>query len=111
MSGIFNGQKIQYDPDFNTILTSIRKPFYSAGKVLDWKEKIAGIGINNKIIIEVLKRRANLRVKIDSNGDTYFIAFDILYAVLNKLDEKANYRVKGNRLKVIPLNEFVKVKV
>jgi len=108
MSEIFNGQRIQYDASTNTILTSIRSPFYSAGQVLGWKEKIAGIGINNHIIAQIKMRRAHLRVKIDRTGDTYFITFENLDNVLDSLEDKANYMKKGIRLKVVPITSFIK---
>ena len=75
---ILDGQKVIFNPEAKILKTTIEKPFFSAGRILGWKGKTAGIGINKKIIEKVLRNNATLIVYVWDSDRDYFLRPDKL---------------------------------
>ena len=107
-SFVFDGQFVKYNHSTKTAFTSIREPYYAAGKVLGWPEKVPGIGLNLKIIDFIMKTKCHLVVRVESTGHNYWIYFDALKKFIDT--HYCSYKGKtGVEMKVISWKKFVRL--
>jgi len=102
---ILDGQKIAFNSEMKILKTTIREPFFTAGKRLGWIGRTAGLGINKKITEKLLRTNATLIIYVESSDRDYFLRCDRLKRFL--LHNHHDYRTpKGVTVDVIPWDLF-----
>jgi len=99
-----NGQRVRHNPESKILVTTIEKPFMSAGKKLGWRWKSPGIGLNLKVVQFLLTTKSTLILYIDSYNCNYFLKHDHLLDYLRNND--CDYKIRDTVLKVIPIDLF-----
>ena len=101
------GQEFKYNFDIHTVITTIKEPFWSAGKKLGWDKPAPGLGFNDGLMQYIIRRKANLIVHVE--GHKYFIPFNrlMLFIQNNNCDW---FLRDGMYLRVISWKEFIRCK-
>lgn len=92
------GQEIDYEPNTNTVRTTIRQPFWKASEMLGWSGKSAGIGINTKIIDFIKSKQADLIVTVEEPKGDWHISYLALSDFIKQ--NTTTYNVKGGKTKL-----------
>jgi len=101
---LLDGQKVKYNSERKIAVTTIEKPFMSAGKKLGWRWTSPGIGLNLKVVQFLLQSKFTLILYIEFYNCNYFLKFDQLFEYLR--DNECDYKIRETVLKVIPIELF-----
>jgi len=95
-----DGQKVVYNHESKIAKTTIKEPFYKAGKIFGWSDKSPGLGLNLKVIDFILKTKCTLIIHVESAGNDYWLKNDVLKAFLQQ--NNVDYKIRDTVLKIIP---------
>lgn len=103
---LLDGQKLNYNSESKIAVTTIDKPFMSAGKPqnLNWRWKAPGIGLNLRVIEFLLKTEFTLILFIEFYNCNYFLTSAHLLDYLR--NNNCDYKIRDTVLKVIPIELF-----
>jgi len=95
-----DGQKVVYNSESKIAKTTIKEPFYKAGKIFGWKDKSPGLGLNLKVVEFVLKTKCTLIIHVETAGKDYWLKSDVMKAFLQAHD--TTYKIRDTVLQIIP---------
>lgn len=101
---LLDGQKINYNSESKIAVTTIEKPFLSAGKKLGWRWQPQGIGLNLKVIQFLLSTKFTLVIYIEYYHHSYFFPYTKLFDYLK--NNECDYKIRDTVLKIIPIELF-----
>ena len=106
---ILDTQIVNINSEKRIAVTTIEKPFMSAGKKLGWRWQPQGVGLNLKLIQLLLSTKFTLVLYIEYYNATYYMRHDVLFEYLR--DNECDYKIKDTILKVIPIELFTTYEV